>query len=231
MQTPVTVVISCAGRGSRLGLGTTKALAVVCGRPLIAWHLDLLKDHDDIRIVVGFDAPRLIEAVTRIRKDIVFVFNRDYLITGTAASIAVATEGMPADADILSLDGDLLVEPRDVAAMLRHERDCLGVLPPSTSDPVMALTDYGGENIIGFSRAPDAGNRHFEWSGLFRAPASLIREAMRAGQHRGHVFEMFTPYLPMRLRIVDAAEIDTPEDFARAEAWLAPRIGRWSLPE
>ncbi len=132
----------------------------------------MLKDHDDIRIVVGFDAPRLIEAVTRIRKDIVFVFNREYLTTGTAASIAAATEGMPADADILSLDGDLLVEPRDVAAMLRHERNCLGVLPPSTSDPVMALTDDAGENIIGFSRTPDAGTRHFEWSGLFaRQPA------------------------------------------------------------
>ncbi len=49
-------------------------------------------------------------------------------------------------------------------------------------------------------------------------------------QHRGHVFEMLTPHLPMRLRIVDAAEIDTPEDFARAEAWLAPRIGAGACP-
>ena len=49
----VSVVICCAGMGTRLGIGTTKALVNVCGIPLIVRQLELLKDYSDIRIVVG----------------------------------------------------------------------------------------------------------------------------------------------------------------------------------
>ena len=46
-----TVVISCAGMGNRLGLGTTKALVEVDGKPLIVRHLEMLGDEEDIRYV------------------------------------------------------------------------------------------------------------------------------------------------------------------------------------
>ena len=39
-----TVIISCAGMGNRLGLGTTKALVEVEGKPLIMHHLEKLKN-------------------------------------------------------------------------------------------------------------------------------------------------------------------------------------------
>ena len=51
-----TVIISCAGMGNRLGLGTTKALLEVEGEPLIIRHLKMLQDEHDIRIVVGYQA-------------------------------------------------------------------------------------------------------------------------------------------------------------------------------
>lgn len=38
-----TIVISCAGMGNRLGLGTTKALVEVDGKPLIVRRLELLR--------------------------------------------------------------------------------------------------------------------------------------------------------------------------------------------
>ena len=38
------VVISCAGIGSRLGLGLTKALVQINGNSLISWQLKLFKD-------------------------------------------------------------------------------------------------------------------------------------------------------------------------------------------
>ena len=44
MQVSRTVIISCAGMGNRLGLGTTKALVEVEGKPLIMHHLEKLKD-------------------------------------------------------------------------------------------------------------------------------------------------------------------------------------------
>ena len=61
MSSVKSVVISCAGIGSRLGLGLTKALVQINGRSLISWQLELFKDVEDIRIVIGFQANDIIE--------------------------------------------------------------------------------------------------------------------------------------------------------------------------
>ena len=63
MQVSRTVIISCAGMGNRLGLGTTKALVEVEGKPLIMHHLEKLKDESDIRVVVGYQAEKVINVV------------------------------------------------------------------------------------------------------------------------------------------------------------------------
>ena len=81
-----TVIISCAGMGNRLGLGTTKALVEIDGKPLIVRHLEMLEEERDIRVVVGYQAERVIEVVRKYRNDILFVFNHDYRTTGTGAS-------------------------------------------------------------------------------------------------------------------------------------------------
>ena len=87
-----TIIISCAGMGNRLGLGTTKALVEVDGKPLIIRHLEYLEEEPDIRVVVGYQAKRVIEAVNQYRKDILFVFNHDFKNTGTGASVALASK-------------------------------------------------------------------------------------------------------------------------------------------
>ncbi|MCM1297320.1 MAG: NTP transferase domain-containing protein, partial [Muribaculaceae bacterium] len=99
-----TIVISCAGMGNRLGLGTTKALVEVDGKPLIVRHLEKLKEEKDIRVVVGYQAEKVIEVVKKYRQDVMFVFNHDYRATGTGASVALAARY--ANEYILSLDGD-----------------------------------------------------------------------------------------------------------------------------
>jgi len=68
MSSVKSVVISCAGIGSRLGLGLTKALVQINGRSLISWQLELFKDVEDIRIVIGFQANDIIEEVRNIDK-------------------------------------------------------------------------------------------------------------------------------------------------------------------
>ena len=78
MQFSKTAVLNCAGLGSRLGLGRTKALLYLEGRPLIHWQLDLLKEVKDVRIVIGFEAQEVINTVLAIRSDVLFVFNHDY---------------------------------------------------------------------------------------------------------------------------------------------------------
>ena len=65
MKNNVSIVISCAGMGTRLGLCCTKALVEVEGKTLIERQLDMLKDYDDIRVVVGYQAEKVIELVGR----------------------------------------------------------------------------------------------------------------------------------------------------------------------
>lgn len=86
-KTDVTVIICCAGMGTRLGIGTTKALVDVGGEPLIIRQLKLLDAFDDIRVVVGFDAERVINVVKEYRKDIMFVCNYEYEHNGPADSL------------------------------------------------------------------------------------------------------------------------------------------------
>ena len=64
-----TVIISCAGMGNRLGLGTTKALVEIDGKPLIVRHLEMLKGETDIRVVVGYQAEKIINVVRQYRKE------------------------------------------------------------------------------------------------------------------------------------------------------------------
>ena len=61
MITNKTVVISCAGMGTRLGIGSTKALVDICGKPMIIRQLEMLDEVEDVRIVVGYQAEKVIE--------------------------------------------------------------------------------------------------------------------------------------------------------------------------
>lgn len=101
-----TIIISCAGMGTRLGIGSTKALIDINGKPLIIRQLELLKDYNDICIVVGYQADRVIETVSEYRNDIRFAFNHDYKTTGTAASFLKGLLGakeynIPIDVDTI----------------------------------------------------------------------------------------------------------------------------------
>lgn len=211
--------MSCAGEGRRLGLGTTKALVDVLGEPLVAWHLKLLRDVEDVVFVVGYQARKVIDAVLGYRTDVAFAFNRDYKTTGTAASLALGCHGAPGD--IVSLDGDLLVHPDDFRAFTAAPGACIGVAPPTTSDAVYATVRDGA--ATSFNRAGDG----LEWTGLLRVAGDRVAAARETGGTRGHVYEMLAPALPIPAREVRAREIDTPEDYDRAVAWLGPIRDRW----
>ena len=60
MKLSRTIVIGCAGAGTRLGWGIPKALIEVAGKSLLTRHLENLRDEEDIRIVVGYQAEKVI---------------------------------------------------------------------------------------------------------------------------------------------------------------------------
>lgn len=205
-----TIIISCAGMGNRLGLGTTKALVEVDGKPLIIRHLENLKEETDIRVVVGYQAEKVIEVVNKYRKDILFVFNHDFRNTGTGASVALASKY--ANEYILSLDGDMLIHPEDMKKILSCEYEFVGGNPIESDDPWMLQTfvQDGKEMVSAFSHC--MGN--YEWNGV----TQMLSSKMLKGN--GHVFQLIEPYLPVQFMELRTREIDTINDYERATEWV-----------
>lgn len=205
-----TVIISCAGMGNRLGLGTTKALVEIDGKPLIARHLEMLEEEKDIRVVVGYQAERVIEVVRKYRDDVMFVFNHNYRETGTGDSVALAAKF--ANEFILSLDGDLLVHPEDMEKILACDYEFVSGGIPETDDPWMVQTykEDGKEFVSAFSKSIGT----YEWNGI----TQMKSKKMQSGT--GHVFQLIEPYLPLPFMELRTREVDTINDYERAVEWV-----------
>lgn len=202
-----TVVISCAGMGTRLGIGSTKALVDICGKPMIIRQLEMLKDVEDVRIVVGYQAEKVIQVAKEFRKDITFCFNYDYRTTGTAASFS---KGMLcAKESIVSLDGDLLVNPDDFKAFISDDQEKIGGCIPSTDNPVLMVINDSNE-VVEFSREKG----ELEWTGL----AQVKTNRLVAGDK--HFYHMLEPLLPLKSVVIRTREIDTYNDYENAITWF-----------
>ena len=202
MSSVKSVVISCASIGSRLGLGLTKALVQINGRSLISWQLELFKDVEDLRIVIGFQANDIIEEVRKYREDVTFVFNHRYFETKTGASFFLGARH--AREYVLEWDGDLLVHPDDVKMILNTEGEFLCYSDKTSDDAVFVKVDENG-NVLQFSR--EFGD--YEWTG----PACMRKKNLSYSSQ--NVFNMFEPLLPMRGIKVRAYDIDTYDDYQR----------------
>ena len=200
MSSSKSIVISCAGIGSRLGLAKTKALININGRSLIAWQLELLKDIDDIRIVVGFQANDVIDEVRKIRKDIIFVYNHNYFDTKTAASYWLGARD--ANDFVIELDGDLIIHPDDMKMLLQQDGEWIAYADKLSSDAVYCSVN---DELLVTSFHREVGD--FEWTG----PCCLKREHIQYSS--GNVYNQLEPWLPMRGIKVRARDIDTYEDY------------------
>jgi choline kinase len=207
MSSIKSVVISCAGIGSRLGLGQTKALLKVRERSLISWQLDLLKDVDDIRIVVGYQASEVIKEVLKIRKDIIFIYNHNYFNTKTGASFYLGSKD--ANEFVIEWDGDLLVHPDDIKKVLKTDGEYIGYSEISSDEAVYVQTNEDDE-VIAFSR--EKGN--FEWTG----PACIKKSKLIYTP--GNVFEQIEPHLPIKGLKLRAYDIDTYDDYKRVAEFI-----------
>ena len=210
MKNNVSIIISCAGMGTRLGLGCTKALVEIEGKTLIERQLEILKDYDDIRVVVGYQAERVIDVVNSVRKDVMFVFNHDYRNTGTGASFTLGAKY--GREYVVALDGDLLVHPDDLIAVLEHKGNCVGGTTPSTDNPWLMPTKEvdGVECVTGFMKEEGS----YEWTGLAKIKTELLQPGKR------HVFHLIEPLLPVPMKFIRTKEIDTIDDYERAVKWI-----------
>lgn len=198
------VVISCAGIGSRLGLGLTKALVQINGSSLISWQLQLFEDVEDLRIVIGFQGGEIIEEVRKYRQDVIFCYNHRYFETKTGASFYLGARH--ANNEIMEWDGDLLVHPEDVKMLLNTPGEFICYGDKTSEETVFVRTNDMGE-VLSFSR--ESGD--YEWTG----PACMAKRNLTYSSN--NVFNMFEPLCPMRGIKVRAYDIDTYNDYIRVQ--------------
>ncbi len=196
------VVISCAGIGSRLGLGLTKALVQINGNSLISWQLKLFREVEDLRLVIGFQGGEIIDEVRKYRDDVIFCYNHRYFETKTGASYFLGARH--ANHDTLEWDGDLLVHPDDVKMLLTTPGEFICYADKTSEDAVFVTTNDKGE-VTSFSR--ESGD--YEWTG----PACMNKKHLTFCSQ--NVFNMFEPLCPLRGIKVRAYDIDTYNDYIR----------------
>lgn len=204
------VVICCAGIGSRLGLGLTKALVQINDNSLISTQLKLLKDVKDLRVVIGFQAQEIIEEVSKYRNDVIYCYNHRYFETKTGASYYLGARH--ANNETIVWDGDLLVHPDDVKLILNTQGEFVGYGDITSDDAICVSTDENGR-AVSFSRK----RGDYEWTG----PACIHRDHMKYCSE--HVYNMLEPICPMKGIKVRAYDIDTYNDYVRvseiAKGW------------
>lgn len=207
MQTTKSVIISCAGIGSRLGLGTTKALIKLGGKSIIQWQLELFKDIEDIRVVVGFQAAEVIAEVKKYRPDAVFVYNHNYFETKTGTSYYL---GARHGADYaIEIDGDLLIHPDDAKMLLELDGEWIAYADKSSEDAVFVRVNADGD-VIGFSRK----DGDYEWTG----PCCLKKN--HVAPTNDNVYNQLEPRLPLRGVKIRARDIDTYSDYINAVEFI-----------
>lgn len=201
----ITVIICCAGMGTRLGIGTTKALVNVCGKPIILHQMNAFKLVNDIRIVVGFQAERLIEVVNKERKDIMYAFNYDFQSTGQAESLSKALIGLKKYTVIV--DGDALYNPEDLLELLSYKGECLGICSIHSDEPIYAHTSNEYVTELNENHG-DA-----EYSCIAKVLSDNLKKS------KGQVYEMLNKLLPIHSITVRTRDIDTPDDYNRLIEW------------
>ena len=201
-----TVIICCAGMGTRLGIGTTKALLDIYGKPLILRLLYNFSEYDDVRIVVGYQAEKVIKMVNKYRKDILYAFNNEYEKNGPAASMWKAL--LNARENIIVLDGDLVVEENSMKKILDYDNECIGYSLINSDEPI--FLNIKNNKVVGFSN-----NRtKYVWPGIVK----IKKDKIKYGEN--FIYETFLNSLPIKCIEVKAMEIDTQDDYDRTVNWV-----------
>lgn len=210
MSTIKTAVICAAGMGTRLGLNMPKCLVEINQKKIIEYQLELLEDIENVIIVVGFMEDRVIEEVTKYRKNVIFVRNPKYHETTNAYSLYLGTYFLREA--YLMLDGDLIVEKSSFNEFIqayKYNQSLIGLVESSTEEAVFTEIDEEKHQIISFSRKPIS---NYEWSGL-----AIFNNQIKISQDGGFVYSELEKYLPLQSKIVEAMEIDTPNDLELAK--------------
>ena len=175
------VVVLAAGRGRRMHSDLPKVLHEVGGRPLLAHVVERILDldADKIHVVVGEDGDLVRSFFSDLRAE--WVWQRELL--GTGHALGQAMPGIPDDATVLVLYGDVpfisLATSEGAVSAARPDR--LAVVTAELKDPAgygRILRDPAGK-VVRIVEERDADDEEREVreinSGILAAPARRLR--------------------------------------------------------
>jgi len=227
MQTVQHAVIAVAGLGSRLGHGKPKCLVEVAGRRILEYQLELLRDIPDVRLVVGYMEHDVIDVALKLRPDLTLVRNPSYRTTTTQQSYWLGARYL--SGPCLYLDGDIIFEPASFRAFLQRAASestpLIGVTEAKTEQAVFAATAATGPGsslqVTGFSRTARS---TWEWANIAHLPPGMLEENGR------DVFSRLALHLPLPACPVECFEVDTENDLAQAEMFVASLKNAGTVP-
>jgi bifunctional UDP-N-acetylglucosamine pyrophosphorylase/glucosamine-1-phosphate N-acetyltransferase len=128
---PLFAIVLAAGEGTRMRSSRPKPLHRLCGRPMLLYVLDGLRDCAVRRavIVVGHGAERVTKKLQEHQPDLLLDFVEQHRQRGTGDAVSVGLTGFSDDeidtseGDVLVLPGDTpLLRPSTVAALVDQHR-------------------------------------------------------------------------------------------------------------
>jgi len=227
-------IILAAGRGRRLepmGWTRPKCLLDVAGQTLLDRTLASLVPHGltDVTLVVGYKRELVEQAVGSHAVTARFVVNEQYATTNTARSLWLARDAMIGG--FLYFNADVLFDPEIVTRLLAQRETALAIDTGTCgSEEVKVITDADGRvRRIGKELDPDTCLGEF--IGVARFDASIgpdfvdrLVEHAKPDDPSSHFFEaaldeLLATHVVRAMPIGDlpAIEIDTPQDYQRAE--------------
>jgi len=239
-------ILLAAGLGSRLGGGRPKVLLSIGGETLLARHLAILTacGVDEVVIGVGHRAEEIGDEVATLAPavEVRLVTNPDFR-AGSVTTLWAVREAVRAGGPVLLMDADVLYDHRLMARLVDspHADCCLldrdfepGDEPVKLClldgrpvelrkqlDSTLAYDDCG--ESVGFFRFSEATARR-----LVEIAGGYVARGETEAPHEEAVRDLLRE-LPFGVEAVAGLpwlEIDFPEDVARAEQGILPRLVR-----
>jgi choline kinase len=181
------VIVLAAGQGTRLRPLTDhkpKCLVEIAGKPLLDYQLEVLRAAgiDDIHVVAGYRADQL------NRLEFNRHINEHYAVTNMVSTLFAAESVMTGDGDIIVSYGDIVYEPRVLAALLAVDapiavavdREWQRYWAARMSDPLsdaetLKLTD--GDRVVELGKKPlSYRDIQGQYIGLIKISANYVEQ-------------------------------------------------------
>ena len=223
-------VVLAAGEGSRMWpLAETrpKHLLPIAGKPLIGHLLSALSAVavTDVLLVVGFRADTIRTSLgdgTSFGVQLRYLNQRSW--TGTASAVNVAREVL-CNEQFLVLNGDLLLEPRAIKAVIDKARDHRTVIGLIKMDrpSEYGVVDLDGDRVTKISEKPRGRKEGWVNTGIYVLSKESFREIEKTKPSKRREYE-----LTSTLQLMVEEGVDVRSAKINAADWMD--VGRpWEL--